>query len=260
LNIRSIILTLTAFLMFFAGGCASRREIVQFQQDLDMIENQLIAIQSQNAELSREIEKLSKSITTLREETHRTRADVISELSTFRDQAIYLRNQLDDTGSRMSRLMQNVEDQSRTAPSQDSLQSPNTEFGNDESDVSAIQPKKLYDAAYLDLSRQNYDLALSGFQEYLRLYPQSELADNAQYWIGEIYYVRNDYEKALEQFLSVEADYPNGRKVPAALLKAGYCLQELRRQADAKRIYEKIRQKYPQTQEAELAGDKLRNM
>jgi tol-pal system protein YbgF len=260
LKIRSIIFALTVLSMFFACGCASRREIVQFQQDLDMIENQLIAVQSQNAELSRDIENLSKSITALREETNRTRADVISELSSFREQAIYLRNQLDDTGSRMSRLMQNVEGQPGTAPSPDSLQSPEPESGNDGSEPSAIQPKTLYDASYLDLSRRNYDLALSGFQEYLRLFPQSELADNAQYWIGEIYYARNDYERALKEFLRVEANYPAGRKVPAALLKAGYCLQELRRQADAKQIYEKIRQKYPQTQEAGLAGDKLKHM
>ena len=247
-------------LVFLAGGCASRREIVQFQQELDMIENQLVAIQSQNAALSRDVENLSKSIETLREETRRTRADVISELTAFREQTIYLRNQLNDTGSRMSRLMQNVEGQPAGVTAQDSLRSTQTDSGKSGSGASAVQPKTLYDAAYVDLSRQNYDLALAGFQEYLRVFPKSELADNARYWIGEIYYVRNDYSKALQEFLRVETDYPDGTKVPAALLKAGYCLQELRKPEEAKRLYQKIRQKYPQTQEAELAGEKLMHM
>jgi tol-pal system protein YbgF len=118
-------------------------------------------------------------------------------------------------------------------------------------------PRELYDAAYQDLSRGNLDLALMGFEEVLARYPTSELADNAQYWIGEVYYDRKDYGAALEEFRKVEANHPTGDKVPAALLKIGMSLQEMGESSDARRAFESLVERFPSTEEARLARDKL---
>jgi len=118
-------------------------------------------------------------------------------------------------------------------------------------------PRTLYDAAYQDLTRGNHGLAIMGFEEILQLYPSSQLADNAQYWLGETYYVQKDYEKALEAFRKVPANYPAGDKVPAALLKSGYCLVELGETEAARRTLQDLIDRFPGSEEARLADDKL---
>lgn len=251
-------LVLTAGLILtLLSGCAGGKQMTQMQEELSTIEKQLIAVQSQNAKLSEDMETLKKSVSSLRDENRKTRADLIAELSSFREQASYLRNQLDDTGSRMSRLLQNVEGNPESQPGQDTLESPGQSSAQG-SRAENIRPKDLYDAAYLDLARKNYNLALSGFQEYLKRFPQSELADNAQYWIGEIFYANKNFNRALEEFLKVESNYPKGRKVPAALLKAGYCLEELQSADRAKILYQKIVTAYPQSNESSLARERLK--
>ena len=118
-------------------------------------------------------------------------------------------------------------------------------------------PRSLYDAAYQDLTRGNHGLAIMGFEEILHLYPTSELADNAQYWLGETYYVQKDYEKALESFRKVPLAYPAGDKVPAALLKIGYCLVELGESTAAAEALQDLIDRFPGSEEARLADDKL---
>jgi len=133
--------------------------------------------------------------------------------------------------------------------------------GGDSSNADTVEaqgdPRTIYDAAYQDLTRGNHGLAIMGFEEILQLYPSSELADNAQYWLGETYYVQKDYEKALEAFRKVPLAYPAGDKVPAALLKIGYCLVELGETAAASEALQDLIDRFPGSQEARLADDKL---
>ncbi|HDQ44422.1 MAG TPA: tol-pal system protein YbgF [bacterium] len=236
-------------ILLSAGGCATRKEIVKFQQDIALIEDQLTGLQSRNDRLGRELEEIRKELAASREEQRRTRADILSEISVFKEQAYFLRSQIDDTGSRMSRLLQNMEGRHVPVVPEDSARRPAA--------ADDITPKALYDAAYLDLVRKNYDLALEGFREYLRRYPVSEYADNAQYWIGEIFYARRDYTRALEEFSKVPAHYPEGRKVPSALLKAGYSLSELNRHSEAVSVFREIIRRFPQSEEAGLARARL---
>ena len=85
----------------------------------------------------------------------------------------------------------------------------------------------LYSAAYTDYLGADYSMAISGFQEYLRLYPSSEQADNAQYWIGESYYSQDDFQAARSSFLEIPRRFPNAETLPDALFKAAQCLVEL---------------------------------
>ena len=91
-------------------------------------------------------------------------------------------------------------------------------------------------------------------------FPDSELADNAQYWIGETYYDQADYEKALEEFRKVQANYPTGDKVPAALLKAGFSLQALGFKQDACEAYRALVDRFPGSEEARLAMTRLTDL
>lgn len=121
-------------------------------------------------------------------------------------------------------------------------------------------PKALYDNAYLDITRGNYDLAVAGFQDFLKNYPASSLADNAQYWIGEAYYAREKFSEALSEFQKVVSVYPNQDKVPAAMYKAGLCHQKLGDKQKAAEAWRQLASKYPRSNEAALAKERLKDL
>jgi tol-pal system protein YbgF len=125
--------------------------------------------------------------------------------------------------------------------------------------ISESDTKRLYDQAYKDLTRGNYSLALLGFREYLRRSPASDLADNAQYWTGECYYAQRDYDPAIQEFLRVQKDYPQGDKVPAALLKTGFSFLQLEDRASARRYLNQVVEQFPNSEEAVSARNKLRS-
>lgn len=86
-----------------------------------------------------------------------------------------------------------------------------------------------YTQAFDALKASNYPAAIAGFRQFLSTYSTSELADNAQYWLGEAYYVTRDYEKAADAFRAVGQQWPDSRKAADALLKLGYSQFELKR-------------------------------
>ncbi|MCU0608093.1 MAG: tol-pal system protein YbgF [Candidatus Edwardsbacteria bacterium] len=127
--------------------------------------------------------------------------------------------------------------------------------------ASAIAPsdaaRRLYDAAYLDVVRGSYPLAISAFREFLNQYPGHPLSDNARYWIGECLYAQKQHAAALDEFRATVADYPGQDKEPAARYKAGLCLQELGRPVEARREWEELARRFPKSPEAKLAKGRL---
>jgi tol-pal system protein YbgF len=121
-----------------------------------------------------------------------------------------------------------------------------------------IDYTRLYDTAYEDYVRQSYSLARSEFEEYLRRFPETDLADNAEYWIGECFYAEGKYQEAADTFKKVIDKYPTGNKVPRAMLKAGYALLQLERNAEARAMFQQVVDAYPLSSEADQAKIKLR--
>lgn len=117
-----------------------------------------------------------------------------------------------------------------------------------------------YQAAFELLKEQRYEPAALAFQQFLVSFPESQLADNAQYWLAESYYVTDQFENALREFQVVTGDYPRSRKVPDALLKIGYSNYELERWDAAKSALGKVQADYPDTTAARLAEQRLKRM
>ena len=109
-------------------------------------------------------------------------------------------------------------------------------------------------------THKDYLNGLENFKRFLSLYPAHELADNAQYWIGEIYYVKGDWERAVLEFNKVVKDYPKGDKVAASLLKQGFSFEQLGAVKEAKVILKKVVDKYPKSEEAEHAKKRLKKL
>jgi len=117
-----------------------------------------------------------------------------------------------------------------------------------------------YQVALELLREERYDMAATAFHQFLVAFPNSELADNAQYWLAESYYASNMFEQALHDFEVVINDHPRSRKVPDALLKMGYCNYSLKRWAAARVTLTRVQADYPETTAARLAGQYLQRM
>jgi tol-pal system protein YbgF len=119
---------------------------------------------------------------------------------------------------------------------------------------------EVYRSAKQAFDQGNFDAARQGFQEFIKRYPNSKNADNAQFWIGEIYYREKWYEKAILEYQNVIENYPKGNKVPAALLKQGLAFSNIGDTANAKLILQELNRKYPKSNEARVAAEKLKTL
>lgn len=210
------------FLIPLLSGCVTRSEIRLFKEKLNNIEKR-----------EAEIDSIQRYQTQLLLET---RADLYARLDRLDENMAVLQSRLQDNESRIARLSQKLE-----------VFKPE----------STAQTSELYNTAYLDMVRGDYEVALNGFENYLKLYPSSSLSDNAQYWIGECYYALGKLPEAVNAFKMVVEKYPEGNKIPSALYKLGIIYQKQGDIKKAKEMFQKIIESYPNSSEAKLAKDKL---
>jgi tol-pal system protein YbgF len=116
---------------------------------------------------------------------------------------------------------------------------------------------RLYRRSYEALRQGQHDGAAEGFREFLRRYAAHDLADNAQYWLGECYYDSKDFSSAVREFRRVVERFPHGNKVPDALLKVGYSYLALGSVDAGKQTLEQLVRSYPRHETAVLATTRL---
>ncbi|HET7812394.1 MAG TPA: tol-pal system protein YbgF [Steroidobacteraceae bacterium] len=117
-----------------------------------------------------------------------------------------------------------------------------------------------YDAAFTALKGADYPKAIAGFKGFVASYPDSALASNAQYWLGEAYYVTREYQNAITAFQKVTTAWPDSRKAPDALVKIGFTQSALGRNGDARATLEDVVRRYPGTEAAQLASERLKRL
>ncbi len=117
-----------------------------------------------------------------------------------------------------------------------------------------------FDVALSELREGRYSEAITGFQRFLSAYPTSGLVGDAQYWLGESYYLSRDYGAAKEAFINLGIRHPQNARLPDALLKLGYIYGEEGDTGRAREVLEKLVQVYPNTQAASLAGRRLQSL
>ena len=114
-----------------------------------------------------------------------------------------------------------------------------------------------YEAALDLIESRRYDEANRAFTTFLASFPTSPLADNAQYWLAETHYVRNQYTEGLGAFRRLIESYPQSDKVPDALLKIGFCQAELGQRNEARTSLQEVMRQFPGTTAARLASQRL---
>jgi len=123
-----------------------------------------------------------------------------------------------------------------------------------------LSPKEVYNMAYSDYRKGNFELAIDGFKIYREQFPESPLADNALYWIGECYFSQEKFEEAIDSFNDLILNYPQGDKIPAAYLKKGISLTELGKKEEALSVFRLLVSKFPLEEETKIAQQKIKEL
>lgn len=122
------------------------------------------------------------------------------------------------------------------------------------------QQRSEYKAAFEKLADGQHQLAIKAFSAFLKAYPNSKYADNAQYWLGEANYASKQFEQAITEFQKVLKQFPNSSKIPDAKLKLGYTFYELEQWDEARSILTEILNSHTNTSVAPLAEKRLLRM
>ena len=118
----------------------------------------------------------------------------------------------------------------------------------------------LYSNGLRDINGKHYELATQEFQDYLKYYGDTDLASNAEFYLGEIAYIQSQFEVALDFYNKVIEKYPKSFKTASARMRKGYCLAELGQKAAAIRELRTVVRTYPGTDEAKRSAAKLREL
>jgi tol-pal system protein YbgF len=126
--------------------------------------------------------------------------------------------------------------------------------------AAAADDQAAYNRAFETLKSGSYFAAIAQWQDFLKTFPRSKLQENAQYWLGESYFVTRDFDNAAAAFKVVIDRFPESPKAADALLKVGYCQFEKKRLPEARTTLKQVQTRYPDSEAARLAGDRLEKM
>ncbi len=225
------VIALASLSALFFNGCASTWQWVRRGTKVDSLEYKVNRLDSLNKIQNQLLTGLS--------------ADVLTEIDNLRQDVAQLSAKMDDNQDNLNRVYQRFE----------TPQTNKTDTTNVPTD-----PDQLYNIAYLDYTRAEYDLAIQGFQRYLKYFSDTELSDNAQYWIGECYYSKKMYPDAVLEFEKVATNYPQGNKVVSATYKIGLAYESMDEAKKAKEYYKKVFDNFPNSPEAKLARERYNSL
>jgi len=267
-------LTTAAGAIAFLVGCAPEAAAPLLREDLDRLRADLLRVE----------QEVQGSRSALLTEIQSTDRRTVQALTDIQRAVARLGTRLDDLG-REAGLLQGRVDELRRRVDLLGLQfeavgPPATSGGASGHRPESVaqgpappgsQASDLYQTAYIDFTRGHYNLAIAAFREYLRLYPSTALAENAQYWIGESHFslartheargesdrAVQELERAVQEFRKVVIAYPRGDRVPAALYKEALALAALGQTQLAEARLQFLLDQFPGREEAAKARDEL---
>jgi len=235
-------------------------------KDIERLQIQIAALQGQIADLQRTAEDNQKEIKRLGDTLAEQNAFLRKALQDRRIQDDALQTAIKEFSERVSDLEQRLQQQPAPAPAVPAPAAPQPE-GSAAAPAPAAAPpvaaapppppRELYSQAYADYARGNYDLAIQEYREYLRNYPNTDLSDNAQYWIGECYFSKGRYNEAVAAWDDLMRDYPASDKLPDARYKKAVTLERLGRRREALVEYRNVVERYPNSEAGRKAREKL---
>jgi tol-pal system protein YbgF len=267
---RIAIAALAAAVLLAAGpSSAANKDIERLALQIATLQGQVAEIQRASEESRAELRRLTELVAEQNALLKRSAADrrqqdevVAASLKDLGDRVAELAEALDAIKAQAVPLLTPLP--AGDAPAGTPATGPATPGGAASSPPAAAAPagpvpapRELYSQAYADFARGNYDLAVQGFGEYIRNYPGTDFTDNAQYWIGECLYGKKMYAEAIEAWNTLFKDHPASDKLPDARVKKGMALERLGRKSQALVEYRYVVDRYPNSQAARIARERL---
>jgi len=265
---------------------AVAREIIELQQDVTSLlqgqkdlSKQVIQdhteIKTLLGQSTDTVNKLSGTMGSLQKSVQDVQANSGARLDTMSTQVQGLSDNLEEIKSRLGKLNQQLVDLQNAVQSLDAKVSgaaPATGTATPTAGTTApagtsVMPSgaapsadTLYSNGLRDIRSGKYDLARSEFQDYLKYYGETDLASNAQFYLGEIAYSQKNYVQAISEYEKVLNNYPKSFKLAPARLKKGMALVEIGQKSSGVRELREVVKRYPGTEEDRLARAKLKEL
>jgi len=267
---------LAASLLFVGlAGCVTG-------SDVEKLQSQIADLQEQVAQMKRtsagkeEVQNVNQKIADQTQTLLKSNAALVTKVDQIDEKMNSTQGGIEQTNYRVDKMAQQVTqiqhdlDELKAAAARPSAQPATAEVtvpGTSSpapipvpppAPVPGEDPVQMYQSAYRDYQRGNYDLSIAGFREFAAKNPNSDLTDNAAYWIGESLYSQKKYREAIAQFDSVVTKYPKSDKVAGALLKKGYAYIALGEKSQGIVQLQYVVHEHPTSPEAAVARQRLK--
>jgi tol-pal system protein YbgF len=263
---QTIFLASTA--IFWAGltpAWGVSKEIVQLQTSVDNLQQQMTQMKQsfdermgvmknlveQNTDT---INKVGVTISDLQNTLQKQQGDASGHVDQISGQIQSLNDTLDELKARLAKVSKQLEDM------QSAQQSIAVQQAQQAQQASAPPPDVLYNNALRDFNAGKNDLAVQEFKDYVKYYPNTDLAGNSYFYLADIEYKQGNYAQAAKDYDEVLQNFPGGNKAAAAQLKKGFSLIELGQKDDGVTELRHVIQRYPRSPEAIQAQDRLRKL
>ena len=266
----SAVLALLSILwLAVAPAWGANKEMIQLQTQVQQLQEQMTAMQRSFDERmgvmknlvehdTDAVNKLTGSITALQATLQKQQGDSATHVDQLAGQIQSLNDSLDELKARLGKVSKQLEDMQSSQQSQAAQQSAQVQQAA--AATAAPPPDVLYNNALRDYNGNKNDLAIQEFSDYIKFYPNTDLAGNCYFYLGEIQFRGGNYQQAAQSYDQVLQNFPTGTKAASAQLKKGFSLIELGKQEDGVVELRHVIQRYPKSNEALQARERLRKL
>ncbi len=232
-----------------------QQQITQMKQSFDERMGVMKNLLEHNTDAAN---KVTAAINDLQTSINKQQQDRAAQVDQISGQIQALNDTMDELKVRLAKLSKQFEDMQAA---QQSLAAQQSQVQQQAQAIAqAPAPDVLYNEGLRDYTGGKNDLAVQEFNDYIKFYPNTDLAGNAYFYLAEIQFKAADYKKAVANYDLVLQNFPSGNKAAAAQLKKGYALLELGKQEEGTQELKHVIQRYPRTTEATQARERLRKL
>jgi tol-pal system protein YbgF len=269
MKLNRILFVLALFTICIAPAYGANKDIVELQTQVTQLQQQMTQMKQsfdermgimrnlleQNTDATN---KVTTAINGLQASINKQQQDRSGQGDQLSGQIQALNDTMDELKVRLTKLSKQLEDM-QTAQQSMAVQQAQAQQ-QAQAIAQAPAPDVLYNNALRDYNGAKNDLAIQEFNDYIKFYPNTDLAGNAYFYLAEIQFKAGDYQKAVPNYDLVLQNFPSGNKAAAAQLKKGYALLELGKEDEGTQELKHVIQRYPRTNEATQARERLRKV
>jgi tol-pal system protein YbgF len=261
----SILIAITTLWLALTPVWGANKEMIQLQTQVEDLKNQMTQMRQSFDErmgimknlMDQNTDSMNKAvtaITNLQNTLQKQQSDSGAHVEQLSGQIQSLNDTMDELKARLGKVSKQLEDMQSTQ------QSLAAQQAQQQQQAQVPPPDVLYNNGLRDYNAGKNDLATQEFTDYIKYYPNTDLTGNAYFYLAEIQYRQGNYQEAAKNYDQVMQDFPSGNKAAAAQLKKGFALIELGKKEDGIAELRHVVQRYPRSNEATQARDRLRKL